>query len=114
MNSNTELVCQLAGLEEFTAAEGIEKPTNAAATIVEQMQIYLHDAIDHVAERRRLEKQKEQLDKARNALEAKLANKNFITRAKPEVVANAREKLTELSEQLVNVEKHLGELTGEK
>ncbi len=114
LNSNSELVCQLAGLEEFTAAKGVDKPTNAAATIVEQMQIYLHDAIDPVAERRRLKKQKEQLDNARNAVEAKLANKNFITRAKPEVVANAREKLAELSEQLVTVEKHLGELTGEK
>ena len=114
LNSNSELVCSLAGLKEFTAAEGIDKPNNAAAAIVEHMQIYLHDAIDPKAERKRLEKQTEQIAKAKNAAEAKLANENFVTRAKPEVVEQARRRLAELTEQLETVEKHLKELGGEK
>jgi len=74
------------------------------------MQIYVHNVIDPEAERARLEKQKEQLERAKNAVEAKLANENFVTKAKPEVVAQARDRLTELSEQLNTVEKHLSEL----
>lgn len=40
----------------------------------------------------------------------KLNNKNFVARAKPEVVKQANEKLAELTEQLGQIEKHLSEL----
>jgi valyl-tRNA synthetase len=40
-----------------------------------------------------------------------LANKNFTTRAKPEVVTQARDRLAGLTEQLKTIEKHLAELT---
>ena len=59
-----ELIFQLANLSEFTAAPDAQKPENAAATIVDQMQIYLHEAIDPQAEMQRLRKQKDQLEKA--------------------------------------------------
>ena len=78
--------------------------------IVDQMQIYLHDAIDVKAEKQRLEKQKQQIDKAKKAVEAKLSNENFVNKAKQQVVAQARNRLTELSEQLKTVEQHLSEL----
>ncbi len=110
LNANSGLVCQLAGLKEFEASHISQKPQNAAAMIVDQMQIYLHEAIDIEAEKQRLEKQKEQLEKAKKAVEAKLANENFVSKAKPQVVAQARDRLAELSEQLNTVEKHLSEL----
>ena len=72
--------------------------------------VYVHDAIDVKAERVKLEKQKEQIEKGKKAVEAKLSNENFISKAKPEVVAQAREKLAELTEQLETVDKHLSEL----
>jgi valyl-tRNA synthetase len=97
-------------LKEFQSSDTCEKPQNAAAAIVDQMQIYLHEAIDIEAERLRLQKQKEQIEKAKKAVEAKLANENFVTKAKPEVVSQARDRLAELTEQLNNVEKHLSEL----
>ena len=78
LNSNRELVCQLAGLKKFDTAEKIAKPKNAAAIISGQMQIYLHQAVDIEAERQRLEKQKQQLEQAKKGLEGKLANDNFI------------------------------------
>ena len=85
---------------------------NAATAIVDDIQIYVHDVIDVEAERSRLEKQKEQIEKARSAAEAKLNNENFVSRAKPEVVAQARQKLAEATEQLEAVKKHLLELEG--
>ena len=74
------------------------------------MQIYLHQAVDIEAERQRLEKQKQQLEQAKKGLEGKLANDNFIAKAKPEVVAQTKEKFKELTEQLAAVEKHLSQL----
>ena len=110
LNQNTDLICQLANLQQFDASLKIKKPKNAAATIVEQMQLYLHDAIDPEAERKRLEKQKEQVETALKPLQAKLNNKNFINKAKPQVVKQAEEKLKQLTEQLQTIDKHLLEL----
>ena len=110
LNGNRALICQLAGLKEFAASEKGGKPKDSAAIIAGQMQIYLHHAVDVEAERQRLEKQKQQLEQAKKAVEAKLANDNFITRAKPEVVAQAKDKFKELTEQFAAVEKHLSQL----
>jgi valyl-tRNA synthetase len=110
LNDNSELICQLAGVKVFMAGANIEKPKNAATAIVDDMQIFVHDVVDPEAERKRLQKQKQEIEKAKKTVEAKLANKNFITKAKPEVVAQAKDKLAELTEQLKTVEKHLAEL----
>jgi valyl-tRNA synthetase len=110
LNRNAELIGQLARLKKFEAGTAIVKPPNAAVAVAEATEVYVHDAIDPEAERGRLEKQKQQVEKAKKATEAKLANDNFITKAKPEVVEQARARLTELAEQLEAVEKHLSEL----
>ena len=110
LNANTDLICHLAGLKEFTVGVDIEKPKTAAAAIVDDMQIYVHDVVDPQAERKRLQKQKEKIVKAKTTVEAKLGNKNFIAKAKPKVVEQAKEKMAELTEQLQTIEKHLAEL----
>jgi len=103
LNGNAEFIQQLAGVKEFKAGTALVKPANAAISIMDDAtEVYVHDAVDLQAERVRLEKQKEQLEKAKEAVEAKLANEK--------VVAQARDRLTELSEQLKTVEKHLSEL----
>jgi valyl-tRNA synthetase len=112
LSANGHLVCQLAGLSSFQAAQDAPTPNNAAAAIVGETQVYLHNVIDPAAERARLEKQKQEIEQARKAVEGKLGNENFVARAKPEVVAQAREKLAQLQEQLQAVEKHLAELGG--
>jgi len=111
LNDNAELIRQLAGVKEFKAGIALIKPENAAISIMEDAtEVYVHDAIDLQAEREKLEKQKQQIEKAKKAVEAKLANEDFVTKAKPKVVAQARERLVELSEQLKTIEKHLSEL----
>ena len=111
LNANLELIQQLAGVKEFKAGTDVVKPANAAVSIMEDAtEVYVHDAIDIQAERKKLQKQKEQVEKAKKAVEAKLANENFVTKARTEVVDRARNRLTELSEQLKTVEKHLSEL----
>jgi valyl-tRNA synthetase len=107
---HSNLVCQLECLDEFKVGDDIKKPKNAAAVIHDDMQVYVLDVIDPEAERQRLEKQKEEIEKAKRATEARLNNENFVAKAKPEVVAQARDKLAELTEQLKLLEKHLSEL----
>ena len=107
---NLGLICQLAGLGELQVAENLPKPNNAATAIVEGTQVYVHNVIDPQAERARLEKQKQEIEQAKKAVEGKLANANFVAKAKPEVVAQAREKLQQLQEQLQAIEGHLAEI----
>jgi valyl-tRNA synthetase len=110
LKTNAELICQMAGLKEFNPGTDIPKPAKAAVSVVEGMSFYMHDVIDPDAERKKLEKQKDEVEKAKEAVEARLNNENFVTRAKPQVVAQARDKLAELTEQLKLLEKHLSEL----
>ena len=110
LNDNAELICLSAYTKKFSAGEGISKPENAATAIVEGIQVFVHNVVDVEAEKARLEKQKEQVEKAKKGTEAKLANENFVSKAKPEVVEQAREKLAQLTEQLKTIEKHLSEL----
>jgi valyl-tRNA synthetase len=110
LNAEGTLICLLAGLKDFKASATITRPKNAATTIVEQMQIYVHDVVDIEAERKRLLKQKEQVEQSKKGIEAKLSNENFISRAKPEYVEQTKIKLVELTEQLAAIEKHIAEL----
>jgi len=107
---HTALVCQLAGLEAFDVGADLAKPANAAAAVVEDLQVFVHDVIDPQAERQRLDKQRQQIEGALRGVRAKLENPNFVERAKPEVVAQARQRESELTEQLQAVESHLAEL----
>jgi valyl-tRNA synthetase len=110
LNRNADLIRQLAVAKEFLAGTDTAKPANAAVAIADAAEVYVHQAIDPQAEREKFEKQKQQVEKAKEAAAAKLSNENFVARAKPEVVAQAREKLAQLTEQLEAIEKHLSEL----
>ncbi|OHB76209.1 MAG: hypothetical protein A2Z25_20800 [Planctomycetes bacterium RBG_16_55_9] len=110
LNPHAELICRLAGLKEFRAGTDIVKPENAAVAIADVTEVYVHNVVDPHAERQRFEKQKQQIEQAKKAVEAKLANEDFVTKAKPQVVAQAKEKLAQLAEQLETIEKHLSEL----
>ncbi|MCE5184886.1 MAG: valine--tRNA ligase [Planctomycetaceae bacterium] len=110
LNANAALISQLTNLSSFAAAENSGKPEKAAAVVVEEVQLYVHDVIDPEAERQRLLKQKDFIEKGIKPLWAKLNNENFISRAAPEVVEQSRRKLRELTDQLAAVENLLAEL----
>jgi valyl-tRNA synthetase len=110
LNENIGLICDLAGMKKLTIAAGQEKPADTAAAIVEDLQVYVYDVVDVEAERERLQKQKEFIENGIRPLHAKLSNESFISRAKPEVVEQSRQKLKELTDQLDAVNKYLAEL----
>jgi len=109
-NDNADLICDRAGLDKFKASPKEVKPENAAAAVVEQVQIFIEGLIDAEAEIKRLEKQRDEILKGVKGNEAKLANANFISRAKPEVVEQTKQRLAEFQQQLAAIEKNLAEL----
>jgi valyl-tRNA synthetase len=109
LSGHRPLIQSLAGVGEISIGSDLQKPKTAAAGIVEDMQIFVHDVIDPAAERQRLEKQKEFIENGIRPLQAKLSNESFISRAKPEVVEQSRRKLEDLTEQLKNVNQLLSE-----
>ncbi len=66
--------------------------------------------IDKVAERKRLEKERENLAKQIASIEGKLNNKGFVDKAPAEVVQQQRAKLDELRGQSKSVEAALAKL----
>ncbi|MEN6309399.1 MAG: valine--tRNA ligase [Anaerohalosphaeraceae bacterium] len=110
LRDNSRLICELAGMEQLIIEADAPKPANSAAAIVEEMQIYVHDVVDVEAERQRLQKQKEFIESGIRPLQAKLSNESFVSRAKPEVVEQSRQKLKDLTDQLDAVNKNLAEL----
>jgi valyl-tRNA synthetase len=110
MTRNADLIKNLAGVKEFKAGITVVKPPNAAVAVADATEVFVHDAVDVAAERQRLEKQRQQLLAGLKGVEAKLGNESFISKAKPEVVAQTKAKLAELQGQLAAVEKHLAEL----
>ncbi len=113
LNDNNQLVCQLANIDIFTASQELPKPEKAAVAISRGIQTFLHNAIDAEAELKRLTKQKEEILRAKKGVEAKLTNENFVNKAKPLVVEQARQRLNELTEQLAAVENHVAQLQNE-
>jgi len=110
LNQNAGLIRNLAAIEQFTAATDIKVTSDSATAIIGEVQVYVHGVIDPEAERKRLEKKKRQLENGIRPLQAKLENENFLTKAKPEVVEQARRRLKELTLQLETVDKHLAGL----
>jgi valyl-tRNA synthetase len=76
-----------------------------------EVHVDLSRFIDVAAERKRLEKERDNLNKQIGGIESKLGNKNFVDRAPADVVRQHRDKLTDLQDQLQSVETALRKLT---
>jgi valyl-tRNA synthetase len=87
--------------------------TRLAPVAVEgAVRLALHVEIDIDAERARLAKEVARLDGEIAKANAKLANENFVARAKPEVVEQERARLANFVETLARVRAQLGQLGG--
>jgi valyl-tRNA synthetase len=78
------------------------KPEQAMSMLAESTEIYLPLAgmIDLDKELERIDKEISQARQEQSRQEGKLANENFVARAKPEIVAKEREKLAATEERL--------------
>ncbi|MBO0781838.1 MAG: valine--tRNA ligase, partial [Ktedonobacteraceae bacterium] len=91
-----------------------QKPEQAMGMLAGSVEIYLPLAgmIDIKKELARLDKDIAQAQQDRTRLQGKLANENFVSRAKPEVVEKEREKLAAQEERLALLQARRAELAG--
>jgi valyl-tRNA synthetase len=103
----------LAGVAKLTTGPDVVKPPQPASHVTPEFEVYvsLKGLIDVAAELKRLEKQLAEKRKFAQALEAKLANTSFVSRAPAEVVQQQREQLGDLHKQIATMEANLRELT---
>jgi valyl-tRNA synthetase len=88
----------LAPVASLTIAQAAERPAESAVAVLPEVEIVLplSDLIDREAEAARLRKTLADLDKQLSAVQGKLGNESFISRAPAEVVAQQRAKEAEL------------------
>jgi valyl-tRNA synthetase len=100
LEQNRALVARLARVERFERAA--EAPKGAITLSVQGAAFCLPvaDVIDIAAERERLKKALDKLDREATGLRAKLANANFVARAPEEVVDEQRARLEAAEEEI--------------
>jgi valyl-tRNA synthetase len=109
------LFARLCNVSELTLlADGAPAPGEAASVVVSDMTAYLPLAgmIDIKAECDRLTKEQSRLNEQIAKSQAMLANEQFVSRAKPEVVERERGKLADLQASAAQIADRLKELCG--
>ena len=98
----TTYFSRLAKVENIELGRQISKPKASIAAVVRNLEIFLplKGIIDLEAEKTRLSKQVEKLQREQQAVKNKLDNPLFLTNAKPEVVENERKRFEEVSTKL--------------
>ncbi|MEM6972431.1 MAG: valine--tRNA ligase [Pseudomonadota bacterium] len=107
---NSELVQRMARLSEVAVAE--HAPDGSVTFSLDDCAISLPLAgvIDVEAESARLTREIDKLVKERKAVEAKLANERFLTKAPAEIVAENRQRLETLAGEITRLEAALARL----
>ncbi len=98
-------IAKLAKVKDLEANIDLEKPTSSLVAVVEDIQIFLPltGLVDLDAEKAKLSKQKEKLEKELLMIQNKLKNEKFISNAKPEVIEKEKDKEEEVQTKLNTV-----------
>jgi valyl-tRNA synthetase len=101
LDTGTDLICNLAKIDNLSITGPGDKPKTSAAVIVDGVSVLvnLEGIIDFAKESARLEKEINKLSKEISGMEKKLANEGFLSKAPAAVVAGVREKHEALTEK---------------
>jgi len=111
VQDNAELICSQAGLESVFVGGDVAKPDARAATVLAgEMSAFVADAVDVSAERARMDKERQTVERGIAAVEGKLGSEQFITKAPPAVVKAERERLAKMHNRLQTIYAALAEL----
>jgi valyl-tRNA synthetase len=114
LERHQSLIKDLARIETFAIVPAAEEVAGTIKHPVGPFDLRIPRAglFDMAAEKTRLSKERLKLDAELEALRKKLSNAQFVERGKPEVVAQNRERVTELEMLLAKIETTLRELGG--
>ena len=106
------LIQRMARLADIGISDTV--PPASAQTVLGEatLALPLEGVIDFAAERARIEKELAKLDDEIMRIEKKLSNEKFVANAKPEIVAEQREKLEDYSTQKAKMGEALERLQG--
>jgi valyl-tRNA synthetase len=110
LRSQAHIIRAMANVDTIDVAFEAKRPKNAATTVVGHLRILVHDVSDDDAERKRIEKELQNVRKQIAGKESKLSNEKFVQNAKPEIVEAERARLTDLQAQCRTLETALAEL----
>ncbi len=113
IGEHTDLFARLCNVGSVTLLDaGASAPGQAATIVAADVTAYLPlaDLVDLDAERERLRRELENLDRQMARTMALLGNESFVSKAKPEVVQRERDKLEALAASRRAVEERLGAL----
>jgi len=88
----------------------VERPKDAASTVVGDVELYVHGVVDPETERKRLEKRQQELDKQIQTLEGRLDNENYVNKAPAHLVQETRDQLTAAQRERETIESQLAAL----
>ncbi len=107
LTTHCTLIETLANVELAAAGSKVVKPADAATTLVEGASLYLHGLVDADAERTRLNKRIEEVNKSIAALNGRLANKAYVDKAPAHLVEQTRDQLDAAQSELAQLRQQL-------
>ncbi|MCK4850574.1 MAG: class I tRNA ligase family protein, partial [Phycisphaerae bacterium] len=110
LQANREIIARLAHIGELRIESEAQKPTGAASVLSGSLQGFIPGIVDAGKELAKLNKQREQLAGRISSAQKKLANENFLSRAKPQVVARERENLKTYQNQLLVIDQQIEQI----
>lgn len=111
ISSQLELLKRLARLENVDTLSG-DAPNGAISVVVGEATYYLPlaDVIDIDAEKARLNKSLEKLEKELKSVSGRLNNENFVSKAPPHVIVENKKGLEEAEQKAVKIKEALERL----
>jgi valyl-tRNA synthetase len=111
LQENQSLIQLLALVKEFEFGKDLEKPRYSAFAVVRGVEIFVPmDRSRMEEEARRLRKEILKIEKESGFVMKKLSNEQFLSKAPPEIVQEAREKALEYRNQRENLEESLNKI----
>ena len=112
IESRRGLLRQMAVLGEVEHGVAMAKPPLCATTVVGSLELFLllEGLVDIDAERRRLEKQRADVERRVDALNKTLHNDRFLANTPEQVVQQKRDSAEELRDQLTKIIQNLADL----
>jgi valyl-tRNA synthetase len=104
------IISTLAGLESLSISSDAKPGADAAVGVSGAFEIYLEGAIDREKEKVRLTDQHAKLSDQIGKLRVRLENQDFISRAKPEIIAKHKKELEVAEAELGSVARSLQRL----
>ena len=110
IKAHADLIGVMANVTLDTAGPDVQPPDDAAAAVLGNTRLYLHGLIDADAERTRLTKHLDELNKSIKTLQGRLSNENYTKKAPDHLVQQTRDDLAQKQGEFESLETQIAAL----